>query len=239
MGVFFTLFLFSLCFSGCGGPLDAQALRYWYRMDSIPQASAVRNESSMPVSSPPVVPSPIAEPKDVATESSGGVVDSLNSCISSHPNEVCLGLEFVQFQQGISSSASSPSSNEWKEIINSINEIWKECRIAFQLEKVRVVKAQRYGLREHLSQYRDLERVRRIFSSPHRFLVAITPDWDRSGEMGESFANAWTNLPEETGGVYGVVLENRVSRDFRLIAHELGHYLGLGHEESSVRLMSL
>ena len=65
--------------------------------------------------------------------------------------------------------------------------------------------------------------------------MVVTGNWDRAGELGGSGANAWTAMPG--GGVLGAVLERAVARDANLVAHELGHSLGLGHEDEETNLM--
>ncbi len=116
------------------------------------------------------------------------------------------------------------------------NQIWRDCGIQFQLEDHQSVQPQEFDLRYRTRNYEELNQIREVFSEPNRLLVVATGRWDRSGSLGNSWANAWTNLPGEE--MYGVVLERTVTHYPQILAHELGHYLSLGHEDDSRSLMS-
>jgi hypothetical protein len=119
--------------------------------------------------------------------------------------------------------------------VNFANQIWRECGIQFQLERYENVQPQEFELRYQTRNYEELNEIRERFSDPRRLLVVATGKWDRTGSLGNSWANAWTNMPGESQ--YGVVLERTVTSYPQILAHELGHYLSLGHDEDPRNLM--
>jgi len=116
------------------------------------------------------------------------------------------------------------------------NRIWRDCGIQFQLEDYQSVQPQSYELRYQTRNYEELNEIRGAFNEPGMLLVVATGRWDRSGSLGNSWANAWTNLPGER--YYGVVLERAVTSYPQILAHELGHYLSLDHKNDARSLMN-
>jgi hypothetical protein len=120
--------------------------------------------------------------------------------------------------------------------IEYANQIWRDCGIQFQLEEYQNVEPQTFDLRYRTRNYEELNQIRGTFSDRSKLLVVATGKWDRSGSLGNSWANAWTNLPGER--TYGVVLERTVTSYPQILAHELGHYLSLDHKNDINSLMN-
>jgi hypothetical protein len=116
------------------------------------------------------------------------------------------------------------------------NQIWRDCGIQFQLEEYQNVLPQEFDLRYRTRNYEELNQIRGTFADQNKLLVVATGKWDRSGSLGNSWANAWTNLPGER--TYGVVLERTVTSYPQILAHELGHYLSLDHKNDVNSLMN-
>jgi hypothetical protein len=116
------------------------------------------------------------------------------------------------------------------------NQIWRDCGIQFQLEDYQSVLPQNYNLRYRTRNYEELNQIRDTFSDENKLLVVATGKWDRTGSLGNTWANAWTNLPGER--IYGVVLERAVTNYPQILAHELGHYLSLDHKNDIHSLMN-
>lgn len=151
------------------------------------------------------------------------------------PRELCVALKWVNFQ--------APSHGETLleelEILRSldeINRIWGQCGISFQIDRYQEVEPRQHQLRYRTAEFWELQRIRKTFQTPSEMLIVITGPWDRRGSIGRSWANAWTSMPGED--VHGAVLERSVATNPRIIAHELGHYLSLGHAEANADLMS-
>jgi hypothetical protein len=121
------------------------------------------------------------------------------------------------------------------EDLAQVNSIWKQCGIQFQVEDYSTVLPSDYELSYRTRNYEDLDEIRETFQDSNHLLVVYTGPWDRSGSIGATGANAWTNLPGEQ--LYGSILESRVARFAPILAHELGHYLSLGHVSQAGALM--
>jgi hypothetical protein len=145
-----------------------------------------------------------------------------------------LALQWVVYRQ---EEVSRPilEAHEAEQVLAEVNRIWGGCGIQFQLERYDAVIPKDFGLHYHPAESSELDLIRRAWVNPKQLLMVATGSWDRSGSLGGSFANAWTSLPGEIP--YGVVLEAPVAEYSNLIAHELGHYLGLLHEGDSENLM--
>jgi hypothetical protein len=111
--------------------------------------------------------------------------------------------------------------------LHEVNQLWGECGIHFQIDHYQTIAPEREQLRYRTADYAELNRIRRKFMDDRTLLVVTTGPWDRSGSLGNTGANAWTNMPGED--LLGAVIEKPVSRDSNVLAHELGHYLSLGH----------
>ncbi len=144
-----------------------------------------------------------------------------------------LAVRWVVYQNG--SSVPILSQSQVTEVLQRVNTLWSPCGIRFQLERYEAAIPAAFRLQYHPADAFELDQIRHTWADPRQLLVVATGSWDRSGSLGNSFANAWTSLPGEIP--YGVVLEAPVADYANLVAHELGHYLGLLHEGEDENLM--
>jgi hypothetical protein len=148
------------------------------------------------------------------------------SCASSDPERICIGLKYVVYQDPRGEPVSDERAAE--ENLAGVNGIWKQCGIGFQLERYEVVDPARLGL-AYGGPAGELqsESARKAFGEPDRFVVVTTGPW-HAGK------NAWTNMP---GALHaGAIIEGSVATGFpQIYAHELGHYLNLDHSGRSGR----
>ena len=158
--------------------------------------------------------------------------------IQMDPKTLSLGLDYVVYEDGILDQKSGSEKAEFN--INQVNKVWEQCQIHFSIRDYKLVKPSQYGLRSRTSDYQQLQEIRTAFQPTSRaennLLVVVTDNWNRSGSLGNTWANAWTNLPGEK--LLGAVLERQVGDDIAIISHELGHYLSLDHEKDWKNLMS-
>lgn len=157
------------------------------------------------------------------------------SCSNSQGSgEICLALKYVSYVDGYGDDVES--ERDAVRDVEYANQIWRDCGIQFQLEEFQSVEPREYDLRYQTRNYEELNEIRGTFSEPGKLLVVATGKWDRSGSLGNTWANAWTNLPGER--TYGVVLERTVTSYPQILAHELGHYLSLDHKNDPSSLMN-
>ena len=170
-----------------------------------------------------------------STGSSHGPRSVGSSCSEgSGSDRICLGVKLVTYQD----SMGQPVINSSEAAANQrgINQVWNQCNIGFQIEDYQAVDPNTYGLRYNTAENFELDGIRRNFNDDSNLLVVVTGAWDRTGSLGATGANAWTAMPGES--LLGVVLESSVGTFANIIAHELGHYLGLGHESDASDLMN-
>jgi hypothetical protein len=157
------------------------------------------------------------------------------TCRSSDPEHLCLAVKWVAFKDP-ATGAPIMTEAEARETIDGVNRLWAQCKLGFSLERFQPVSSLEQGIRFRIRNYSDLTEIRENYQDPERLLVAFTGPWDRKGSLGDSGANAWTSMPGS--GPYGAVLEGTVARNANLVAHELGHYLNLGHSTNELNLMN-
>jgi len=182
-----------------------------------------------------------------AAQMSGGLFNQFSSpvqqedvsalkkaCKSGNSDYLCLALKYVVFKN----ANDEPTVRQSAAIANlgSINELWKQCHVGFDISEYEAVDPRDYGLRYQTANDNELYAIRRAFNDRSHMLVVTTGTWDRSGSLGSTGANAWTSMPGE--GVYGVVMEKPVGTFPNIIAHELGHYMSLEHVGNAVNLMN-
>jgi hypothetical protein len=155
-------------------------------------------------------------------------------CHSNDRDHLCLALRFVTYEDPEGQAAES--DHEVSDTIRGVNEIWRECGIEFQVDDFRPVNPAQFALHYRTANYSELDQIRKVFRSRDALLVVVTGPWDRAGSLGNTHANAWTNLPGEA--LYGSILEKGVGKAPNLLAHELGHYLSLDHVEEAGDVMS-
>ncbi|MBC7691954.1 MAG: hypothetical protein H7222_09300 [Methylotenera sp.] len=154
-------------------------------------------------------------------------------CRNADPRNLCLNLKYVTYQDR---HASGPDHEQVLKALDQANQIWSSCGIEFQLDDYSVIDPVRYRLRSTTTDYQELSRIRRTFADDRHLLIVATSNWNRSGSLGNTWANAWTNLPGDAE--QGAIIERRVAHDPNIIAHELGHYLSLDHVSDSEDLMN-
>ena len=156
------------------------------------------------------------------------------SCHSDDPNHICLGLKYVAYHGP--DGAPTISQEQVIQTVNEINQLWSPCNLAFQIDRYVSVEPKDYDLRYSTADTGELDQIRRAFEENSTLLVATTGTWARTGSIGWTGANAWTNLPGS--GDHGVVLERPVALYANIVAHELGHYLNLDHVNDRSAVMN-
>lgn len=165
---------------------------------------------------------------DSGREPAGG------SCLSNDSNHICIGLKYVVYQD----SANKPvlSEAQARRMVSGLNSLWGKCNMSFTLDKYVPVKPAEHGFSYQTANYSDLTAIRQTFMEDESLLVVTTGNWNRSGSLGTTGANAWTSLPGD--GPYGVIMESPVGTNANLLAHEMGHYLNLLHVNDDVAMMN-
>lgn len=142
------------------------------------------------------------------------------TCHSTNPDDICIGMKVVVFKD----SRGNAVSDEATTLANlaGINKIWKQCGIAFQVEKYETVNPADMGLAfGGSSAEAETSATRKAYEDDNRFLVVTTGAWNVQ-------KNAWTASPG--AGPYGAVMEGSIASGYsEIYAHELGHYLNLDH----------
>jgi hypothetical protein len=156
------------------------------------------------------------------------------TCVSSDPDFLCLGVKYVVYEDSNSQPIVSPKTVESN--IASINAIWRQCKIGFQVDEYVKASPAKAGLPAETSDFSDLDRIREAYDENSSFLIVTTYKWNRAGNLGHTPANAWTKMPGS--GLYGVVMEQKVGDFPNIIAHELGHYLNLYHANERSDVMN-
>ena len=151
------------------------------------------------------------------------------SCASSDVNKICLGMHFVTYKD----PAGTPTATQAQAatIIHTMNTIWAQCNIGFQIEKYEAVDPTASSLSYGAASQNELNQIRTAYQSPANELLAVT-----TGPWGTA-VNAWTNMPGD--GIYGAIMEASIVTygSGIIYAHEFGHYLGLNHVVDTTDLM--
>ena len=151
------------------------------------------------------------------------------SCISGDPSKICLAVHFVSYVD----SAGTPvaDATQAAAILSTMNRLWSQCGIGFQIEKYEAVDPARSGLAYGSASQGQTDQIRTAFAQPADQLLAVT-----TGPWGTA-VNAWTNMPGSPP--YGAVMEASIVSygDGIIYAHEFGHYLGLDHVGDTSNLM--
>jgi hypothetical protein len=146
-----------------------------------------------------------------------------------------LALKYVSYRDSNSNPVVSALEAEGN--VSGVNALWATCDIQFRIEDYEAVDPSPLDLKFDPREFSELPGIRETFSSPNELLVVTTGPWDRTGTLGSATANAWTAMPAPTGP-FGAVLEEKVGEYSALIAHELGHYLGLSHVPDASDVMN-
>jgi hypothetical protein len=155
-------------------------------------------------------------------------------CKSLDSQTQCLGLKVVTYQDDITQNPLTTA--EAQKNLDTINQLWGACNIQFTIDTFLEANPQEVGLSRSPAQTGELSAIRKTFEDPNNLLLVVTENWDRSGTLGATSANAWATLP----GTFpsGIVMETGVATFGNIIAHELGHLLGLDHSNIKTDLMS-
>lgn len=156
------------------------------------------------------------------------------SCKGGDANHICLALKYVAYDDGTGKPVASQADALTN--LQTINKEWAQCDIGFQIEEYDAITPKDYGFNFSPANTDELDPIRTQLSNDHTMLVVTTGTWDRSGSLGDTGANAWTNMPGD--GVYGSILEQPVATFALIPAHELGHYMGLVHVADTSDLMN-
>lgn len=168
------------------------------------------------------------------TSPSGPSEKGVTGCSNKDNNSLCIGLKYVVYQDNQNEPIVSKATALGN--VSSITKIWSQCQIEFQLDEFVAADPTSYGLNLNTANDSELDQIRKAFDDNSHFLVVTTGTWDRSGTLGNTGANAWTNMPGD--GVYGAILELPVGTYANIIAHELGHYMNLDHVSDTADLMN-
>jgi len=154
---------------------------------------------------------------------------SYPSCVSSDTSRTCIGLKIVSYQS--SSGVTDVTEAGAVTLVNSMNTVWSQCNIAFQLEVYQSVDPTTLGLPYSPNWQSQTNAVRTAFEDNTRFVYAAVGPWTGA-------TIAVTMMPGS--GIYGSIVDQQYSNNPLTVAHELGHYEGLDDESSdTTNLMSL
>jgi hypothetical protein len=157
------------------------------------------------------------------------------TCLSDDPEFLCLGVKYVVYVEPNSQQpVISPDVAEKN--FKTINSIWSQCKIGFQIDELVLKNPEAAGLPVDTADFSDLDRIRQAFNENSSFLIVTTYKWKRDSGLGHTPANAWTKMPGS--GLYGVIMEQKVGAFPNIIAHELGHYLNLYHANDNAEVMN-
>ena len=194
-------------------------------------AAQASSSASSPSTSAPVSSVPSSSPVPSASPSSSPQPKvSVGESCTGDPTRTCLAVHFVAYTD--SSGAPTADTTEAATIIHTMNQLFAQCSIGFQIEKYEAISPTQYNLDYGAQSQNQLNQIRQTFDLPSNQLLAVT-----TGPWGTS-VNAWTNMPGE--GVYGAIMEASIVNYGKgiIYAHEFGHYLGLDHVSNSANLMN-
>lgn len=156
-----------------------------------------------------------------------------DGCHATDGKTICLGLKYVSYKN--SSNVAVVSQANAISNLKTMNQLFKQCGIQFQIDKYLAVNPEEDHLDYATSSSGELDTIRSTYQDDSTLLIVTTGSW--SGSLGSGSANAWTQMPGSLGP-FGAILEASVSTYANIIAHEVGHYLNLDHESNNSNLMS-
>jgi hypothetical protein len=158
-----------------------------------------------------------------------GVVAAGESCEGHDADTLCIGLKWVTYKNSAGNAVAG--RDDATENLRVINNIWKQCGIAFQIETYQEVSPAESGLPYGgAAAEAQTNAAREAYGNDTQFLVVTTGAWGVT-------KNAWTASPGAPP--YGAIMEGSISSGYgEIYAHELGHYLGLDHVGDSSDLMT-
>ena len=151
------------------------------------------------------------------------------SCTAGDAGKICLAMHFVTYEDP--SGTPTATTDQAATIIHTMNQLWAQCDIGFQIENYEAVDPTQFGLTYGAASQNELDQIRTQFEQPTNELLGVT-----TGPWGTA-VNAWTNLPGD--GIYGSIMEASIVTygNGIIYAHEFGHYLGLDHVSDVTDLM--
>jgi hypothetical protein len=168
-----------------------------------------------------------------ANNSSGSTGDNSGlvtpSCVNGDANHICLAVQFVSYKD--SNGTPVANENQVKTIVNTMNNLFAQCNIGFQVEKYEQVDPTQVGLSYGANSQNEVDQIRNTYGTEKNMLLAVN-----TGPWGTA-VNAWTNMPGSAP--YGAIMEQSIV-DYGngiIYAHEFGHYLGLDHVSDQSDLM--
>lgn len=174
--------------------------------------------------SSPAVP---AQTMDPAPPQNSSTQTYSATCRSNDPDLQCLGLKVVSFQN--ESGIPVLKESETLKLIEEMNQVWKPCNIAFQLEKYEAIQPESQGLPYSPDWKRDSDTIRARFDENNRFLIVAVGPW----------TNATIAVAQMPGnGPFGVLVSEKYAKNAYTVGHELGHYQGLYHLRNKRNLMN-
>ena len=173
-------------------------------------------------------------PPDGSPSSAAAANSAKCESIGTQKPQKCLAVQYVAYSDG--TGQSTLDAEQARANLKTASGIWSQCGIAFTLEQFLTPEPSALGLKQNPSESNELPEIRKAFESDQRLLVVTTGEWNRNGSLGSTGANAWATVP----GTFptGVVLEDSVATFGNIVAHELGHLLGLDHSNVKTNLMS-
>ena len=165
-------------------------------------------------------------------EASGGGTNGVavgESCTAGDSSKICLATHFVSYLD----PSGTPTANaaQLATIVHTMNQIWAQCDIGFQVEKYETVDPTQFSLTYGAQAQNELDQIRTQFEQPLNELLGVT-----TGPWGTA-VNAWTAVPGDS--IYGAIMEASIVTysNGLIYAHEFGHYLGLAHVPDPSDLM--
>lgn len=152
-----------------------------------------------------------------------GIAAVGNGCSSK--DSICLGLRYISYDEG---NGPISSAQQAATDVAAINRIWAQCGIEFQIDSYEAVDPTKYGLGSGAAAANQTNAIRNAFNDGRTLLVVYTGYWGTT-------KNAWTSMPGSPP--YGAILESSVVNYPNIVAHELGHYLGLDHYDVTTNVM--
>jgi hypothetical protein len=150
-----------------------------------------------------------------------------STCESDDPDFQCIGLKVVSFED----QGNHPVLKEVEtlKLVSEMNDVWKPCKIGFQLEKYESLQPESQGLPYSPDWKRDSDTIRARFDENNRFLIVAVGPW----------TNATIAVAQMPGnGPHGVLVSEKYAKNALTVGHELGHYQGLYHLRNRRNLMN-
>lgn len=156
------------------------------------------------------------------------------SCSGLGEDHSCLALRIVSFADGAGRAVVDRTQAEAN--VSEINALWQACGIQFVLESYQQVAPVEVGLAYSPGQFVELDVIRGNFAAEGQVLIVATGPWAMGSPLRAYGANAWSTGP--VASAPGTVVESSMAQFANLLAHELGHSLGLGHVNDARDVMN-